>query len=77
MVECDEAAAEIRLLQNMTLQWPQHHNITQLQTIVTTLSFIQWMKYARHLFMRTAHYWNTIIPLREASQEFFEMMIFS
>ena len=27
--------------------------------------------------MRTVHYWNTIIPLGETSQEFFEMMIFS
>ena len=79
VVECDEAAAEMRLLQSMTLQWPQqsqHHRAADY-CIVTTLSFIQRIKYARHLFMRTAHYWNTIIPLREASQEFFEMMIFS
>ena len=74
VVECDEAAAVVRFLQNITLQCPQHHTAVStvqystvqytlqwpqhhtVQTIVTTLSFIQRMKYVRHLFMRTVHY---------------------
>ena len=37
VVECDEAAAVVRFLQNITLQWPQHH--TAVSTVQYSTGF--------------------------------------
>ena len=46
VVECDEAAAVVRFLQNITLQWPQHH--TAVSTVQYSTVYYSKVQYSTH-----------------------------